>query len=160
TEKTPFYPRSPYGCAKVYSFWITVNYRESYGLHASNGILFNHESPRRGETFVTRKITRAVSHIKAGLQDKLYLGNLDAKRDWGYAKEYVEAMWLMLQQPEPDDYVIATGETHSVREFLEEAFGYAGLEWEKYVQHDARYLRPTEVDVLIGDAGKARRVLK
>src|SRR5579871_4704431 len=129
TETTPFYPRSPYACAKVFSFWLTVNYRESYGLHASNGILFNHESPRRGETFVTRKITRAVAHIKAGLQDKLFLGNLDAKRDWGYAKEYVEAMWLMLQQDKPDDYVIATGETHTVREFLENAFNYAGMDW-------------------------------
>ena len=134
TEKTPFHPRSPYGCAKVYAYWITVNYRESYGMHASNGILFNHESPRRGETFVTRKITRAVARIKAGLQDKLYLGNLDARRDWGYAQEYVEAMWLMLQQDKPDDYVIATGETHSVREFLEEAFGRAGLDWQKYVE--------------------------
>src|SRR5256714_5010893 len=129
TETAPFYPRSPYGCAKVYSYWITVNYRESYDLHASNGILFNHESPRRGETFVTRKITRAVAHIKAGLQDKLFLGNLDAKRDWGYAREYVEAMWLMLQQDKPDDYVIATNEPHSVREFLEVAFGHAGLDW-------------------------------
>jgi len=158
-ETTPFYPRSPYGCAKVYSFWVTVNYRESYGLHASNGILFNHESPRRGETFVTRKITRAVAHIKAGLQDKLFLGNLDAKRDWGYAKEYVEAMWLMLQQPKPDDYVVATGETHSVREFLELAFAHAGLHWKKYVKLDARYLRPSEVDILIGDYSKARRKL-
>ena len=131
TEKTPFYPRSPYGCAKVFSFWLTVNYRESYGLHASNGILFNHESPRRGETFVTRKITRAVAQIKAGLQNKLYLGNLDAKRDWGYAKEYVEAMWLMLQQDKPDDYVIATNETHSIREFLDVAFGHAGLDWQE-----------------------------
>ncbi len=158
-ETTPFYPRSPYGCAKVYSFWITVNYRESYGLHASNGILFNHESPRRGETFVTRKITRAVAHIKAGLQDKLFLGNLDAKRDWGYAKEFVEAMWLMLQQPEPDDYVIATGETHSVREFLEIAFDHAGLDWKKYVEIDPRYYRPAEVDLLIGDSTKARQKL-
>src|SRR5580765_620398 len=140
TESTPFYPRSPYGCAKAFSYWITVNYRESYNLHASNGILFNHESPRRGETFVTRKITRAVAHIKAGLQDKLFLGNMDAKRDWGYAKEYVEAMWLMLQQESADDYVIATNETHSVREFLEEAFNYAELDWKKYVVHDARYL--------------------
>ena len=156
TETTPFYPRSPYGCAKVFAYWITVNYRESYGLHASNGILFNHESPRRGETFVTRKITRAVAHIKAGLQDKLYLGNLDAKRDWGYAKEYVEAMWLMLQQEKPDDYVIATGETHSVREFLEAAFGYAGLDWRKYVEIDPRYYRPAEVDLLVGDATKAQ----
>jgi GDPmannose 4,6-dehydratase len=159
TEKTPFYPRSPYGCAKVYSFFITVNYRESYGMHASNGILFNHESPRRGETFVTRKITRAVAHIKAGLQNKLYLGNLDAKRDWGYAKEYVEAMWLMLQQSEPDDYVIATNETHSIREFLDVAFDYAGLEWKKYVDIDSRYYRPAEVDLLIGDYGKAKKKL-
>src|SRR5258707_12480460 len=142
TEKTPFYPRSSYGCAKVYAFWITVNYRESYGLHASNGILFNHESPRRGETFVTRKITRALAHILAGLQDKLYLGNLDAKRDWGYAKEHVEAMWLMLQQEKPDDYVIATGETHSVREFLELAFGLVRWNWEKLVEHDPPYLGP------------------
>ncbi|HEX4121705.1 MAG TPA: GDP-mannose 4,6-dehydratase [Verrucomicrobiae bacterium] len=159
TEETPFYPRSPYGCAKVYSFWITVNYRESYGLHASNGILFNHESPRRGETFVTRKITRAVAHIQAGLQDKLYLGNLDAKRDWGYAKEYVEAMWLMLQQDKPDDYVVATNETHSIREFLDLAFGHAKLDWNKYVEIDSRYYRPAEVDLLIGDYGKAKRQL-
>jgi GDPmannose 4,6-dehydratase len=159
TESTPFYPRSPYGCAKLYAHWITVNYREAYGLHASNGILFNHESPHRGETFVTRKITRAVAHIQAGLQDKLYLGNLDARRDWGYAKEYVEAMWLMLQQATPDDYVIATGETHSIREFLEAAFGHAGLEWQKHVEIDSRYYRPTEVDLLVGDASKARRKL-
>ena len=159
TEKTPFYPRSPYGCAKVYSFWITVNYRESYGLHASNGILFNHESPRRGETFVTRKITRAVAHIKAGLQDKLFLGNLDAKRDWGYAKEYVEAMWLMLQQEKPDDYVIATNETHSVREFLEIAFDHVGLDWNQHVEIDPRYYRPAEVELLIGDYSKAKRQL-
>ena len=158
-ETTPFYPRSPYGCAKVYSHWITVNYRESYGLHASNGILFNHESPRRGETFVTRKITRAVAHIKHGLQKKLYLGNLDSKRDWGYAKEYVEAMWLMLQQPEPDDYVIATNETHSIREFLEHAFTHAGLKWEDYVAFDERYCRPAEVDLLIGDYSKAKAKL-
>jgi GDPmannose 4,6-dehydratase len=158
-ETTPFYPRSPYGCAKVYSYWITVNYRESYGMHASNGILFNHESPRRGETFVTRKITRAVAHIKAGLQKKLYLGNLDAKRDWGYAKEYVEAMWLMLQQDTPDDYVIATNETHSVREFLEVAFGHVGLDWKQYVELDARYNRPAEVDLLIGDYSKAKKKL-
>lgn len=158
-ETTPFHPRSPYGCAKVYAFWITVNYRESYGLHASNGILFNHESPRRGETFVTRKITRAVAHIQAGLQEKLYLGNLDAKRDWGFAKEYVEAMWLMLQQEQPDDYVIATGETHSVREFLEAAFAHAGLDWQKHVALDERYHRPAEVDLLIGDPSKAKRVL-
>src|SRR5881409_1256526 len=154
TERTPFYPRSPYACAKVYSYWITVNYRESYGLHANNGILFNHESPRRGETFVTRKITRAAAHILCGLQDKLYLGNLDAKRDWGFAPEYCEAMWLMLQADEPGDYVIATGETHSVREFLEAAFGQAGLEWQKYVEHDPRYLRPTEVDLLVGNCEK------
>ncbi len=159
TEKTPFYPRSPYGCAKVYAYWITVNYRESYGLHASNGILFNHESPRRGETFVTRKITRAVAHIKAGLQDKVYLGNLDAKRDWGYAKEYVEAMWLMLQQDQPDDYVIATNETHSVKEFLQVAFDHVGLDWEKHVEIDPRYYRPAEVDLLIGDASKAKQKL-
>ena len=158
-ETTPFYPRSPYGCAKVFSYWLTVNYRESYGLHASNGILFNHESPRRGETFVTRKITRAVAAIKLGLQDKLFLGNLDAKRDWGYAKEYVEAMWLMLQQETPDDYVIATGETHSVREFLEVAFEHAGLSWEKHVEIDPRYYRPAEVELLIGDPSKAKQKL-
>jgi GDPmannose 4,6-dehydratase len=156
TETTPFHPRSPYGCAKVYAYWITVNYRESYGLHASNGILFNHESPRRGETFVTRKITRAVAHILAGLQSKLYLGNLDARRDWGYAKEYVEAMWLMLQQDQPDDYVIATGETHSIREFLEAAFSHVGLDWTRYVEIDARYYRPAEVDMLVGNATKAK----
>jgi GDPmannose 4,6-dehydratase len=159
TEKTPFYPRSPYGCAKVFAHWITVNYREAYGLHASNGILFNHESPRRGETFVTRKITRAVAHIKAGLQSKLFLGNLDARRDWGYAKEYVEAMWLILQQEKPDDYVIATNETHSVREFLELAFAHAGLDWKKHVEIDPRYYRPAEVDLLIGDYSKARKKL-
>ncbi len=159
TETTPFYPRSPYACAKVFSYWITVNYREAYGLHASNGILFNHESPRRGETFVTRKITRAVAHIAAGLQDKLFLGNLDSKRDWGYAKEYVEAMWLMLQQEKPDDYVIATNETHSIREFLELAFGQLGLDWRKHVEIDPRYYRPTEVELLIGDYGKAKRQL-
>lgn len=159
TEETPFYPRSPYGAAKVYSYWITKNYRESYGMYACNGILFNHESPRRGETFVTRKITRGVANIKAGLQDKLYLGNLDAKRDWGYAKEYVEAMWLMLQQDEPDDYVIATNETHSVREFLEESFKHVGLDWEKYVEIDERYFRPAEVELLIGDASKAAKKL-
>jgi GDPmannose 4,6-dehydratase len=155
-ETTPFYPRSPYGAAKAYAFWATVNYRESYGLFACNGILFNHESPRRGETFVTRKITRAVANIKKGVQDKLYLGNLDAKRDWGYAKEYVEAMWLMLQQDEPDDYVIATGETHSVREFVEEAFSCVGLDYRKYIEIDPRYYRPAEVDLLVGDATKAR----
>jgi len=159
SETTPFYPRSPYGCAKVYSYWITVNYRESYGLHASNGILFNHESPRRGETFVTRKITRGLAHILAGLQDKLYLGNLEAKRDWGYAREYVEAMWLMLQQDQPDDYVVATGETHSIRDFLDLAFSHVGLSWEKYVEIDPRYYRPAEVDLLMGDARKARRQL-
>jgi len=158
-ETTPFYPRSPYGAAKVYAHWITVNYRESYGMFACNGILFNHESPRRGETFVTRKITRAVAQIQAGLQDKLYLGNLDAKRDWGYAKEYVEAMWLMLQQEQPDDYVIATGETHTVREFLEAAFSHVGLNWKDYVEHDARYERPAEVDLLIGDPSKAKAKL-
>ena len=158
-ETTPFYPRSPYGCAKVYAYWITVNYRESYGLFACNGILFNHESPRRGETFVTRKITRAVAHIVTGLQDKLYLGNLEAKRDWGYAREYVEAMWLMLQQAKPDDYVVATGETHSVREFLEAAFAHAGLDWRKYVEIDPNYYRPTEVDLLVGDASKAKKQL-
>jgi len=159
TETTPFYPRSPYGCAKVFAYWITVNYRESYGLHASNGILFNHESPRRGETFVTRKITRAVAHILAGLQEKLYLGNLDAKRDWGYAKEYVEAMWLILQQEKPDDYVIATNETHSVREFLELAFAHVRLDWRKYVELDKKYYRPAEVDLLIGDYSKAKKQL-
>lgn len=158
-ETTPFYPRSPYAVAKVYAHWITVNYRESYGLFACCGILFNHESPRRGETFVTRKITRAVAHIKAGLQDKLYLGNLDAKRDWGYAKEYVEAMWLMLQQDKPEDYVIATGETHTVKEFLEAAFSHAGLDWKKHVEFDPHYLRPAEVDLLLGDASKAKKKL-
>jgi GDPmannose 4,6-dehydratase len=156
SETTPFYPRSPYAAAKVYAYWLTVNYRESYNIFACNGILFNHESPRRGETFVTRKITRAIARIKAGLQESLYLGNLDAKRDWGYAKEYVEAMWLMLQQEEADDFVIATGETHSVREFLEESFVYAGLDWEKHVKIDPRYFRPAEVDLLIGDASKAK----
>ena len=158
-ETTPFYPRSPYGVAKVYAHWITVNYRESYGLHASCGILFNHESPRRGETFVSRKITRAVGRIKHGLQDKLFLGNLEARRDWGYAADYVEVMWLMLQQAEPDDYVIATGETHSVREFCERAFGRVGLDYRKHVDIDPRYYRPAEVDLLLGDAAKARRVL-
>ncbi len=160
TEKTPFYPRSPYACAKAYSFWQTVNYREAYGLFACNGILFNHESPRRGETFVTRKITRAATRIKLGLQDKLYLGNLDAKRDWGFAGDYVEAMWLMLQQEKADDYVVATGESHTVKEFLEEVFGRLDLDWHKYVQIDPRYFRPSEVDHLQGDASKARRVLK
>ena len=159
SEGTPFWPRSPYACAKVYGHWLTVNYRESYDMHASSGILFNHESPRRGETFVTRKITRAATRIKTGLQDKLYLGNLDAKRDWGYAKEYVEMMWLMLQQETPDDYVVATGETHSVREFVEEVFGYLSLDWEAVVDYDARYERPAEVDMLIGDASKAKAQL-
>jgi len=159
TEKTPFYPRSPYGCAKVYSFWQTVNYREAYGLFACNGILFNHESPRRGETFVTRKITRAATRIKLGLQDKLYLGNLDAKRDWGFAPDFVEAMWLMLQQDKPYDFVIATGKTHSVREFLGEVFGNLHLDWQKYVEIDPRYLRPSEVDCLQGDANKAKEIL-
>jgi len=158
-ETTPFYPRSPYGVAKLYAYWITVNYRESYDLFACNGILFNHESARRGETFVTRKITRAAAAIKLGLQNKLYLGNLDAKRDWGHAKDYVEAMWLMLQQDEPDDYVIATGETHSVREFLDEAFGYLDLDWKQFVEVDPRYFRPAEVDLLIGDSSKAKRKL-
>jgi GDPmannose 4,6-dehydratase len=159
TETTPFYPRSPYACAKAYAYHITVNYRESYDLFACNGILFNHESERRGETFVSRKITRAATRIKLGLQDKLYLGNLDARRDWGYAKDYVEAMWLMLQADEPDDYVIATGENHSVREFLSEAFGYLDLDWEEFVETDPRYYRPAEVDLLLGDSAKARRVL-
>jgi GDPmannose 4,6-dehydratase len=160
TEKTPFYPRSPYGCAKVYGFWQTVNYREAYDLFACNGILFNHESPRRGETFVTRKITRAATRIKLGLQNKLYLGNLDAKRDWGFAGDFVEAMWLIMQQDKPDDYVVATGETHSVREFLDEVFGYLDLDWQKYVEIDQRYYRPTEVDVLLGDSSKARKKLR
>jgi GDPmannose 4,6-dehydratase len=159
TETTPFYPRSPYACAKVYSYWQTVNYRESYRLFACNGILFNHESPRRGETFVTRKITRAATRIKEGLQKKLYLGNLDAKRDWGFAGDYVEAMWLMLQQDQADDYVIATGQTHSVREFLEEVFGYLNLDWHQHVEVDPRYFRPAEVDFLLGDPAKARRAL-
>ncbi|MHC5141968.1 MAG: GDP-mannose 4,6-dehydratase [Planctomycetota bacterium] len=159
TEATPFYPRSPYGCAKVYSYWQTVNYREAYNIFACNGILFNHESPRRGETFVTRKITRAATRIKLGLQDKLYLGNLDAKRDWGFAGDYVEAMWLMLQADQPDDYVVATGKTYSVREFLDEVFGHLDLDWNKYVEIDPRYFRPTEVDLLLGDAAKAKKVL-
>ena len=158
-ETTPFYPRSPYAVAKLYAYWAVRNYREAYGMFAANGILFNHESPRRGETFVTRKITRAVGRIKAGLQDKLYMGNIDAKRDWGYAADYVEGMWRILQHDEPDDFVLATGETHSVREFLAEAFGLVGLDWEKYVAYDARYVRPSEVDLLLGDASKARRVL-
>jgi GDPmannose 4,6-dehydratase len=159
SEKTPFYPRSPYGVAKVFGYWITVNYRESYGLHASNGILFNHESPRRGETFVTRKITMAVARIKAGLMDKLPLGNLDARRDWGYAAEYVEAMWRMLQQEEPGDYVVATGETHSVRELVEIAFDRAGLDWQKHVEIDPKFFRPAEVDLLVGDPRKAHTAL-
>jgi len=159
TEKTPFYPRSPYACAKVYSFWQTVNHREAYGLFACNGILFNHESPRRGETFVTRKITRAACRIQCGLQEKLFLGNLDAQRDWGFAGDYVEAMWQMLQQDKPDDYVIATGESHSVREFLDEVFGYLQMDWHRHVEIDARYFRPAEVDLLQGDASKARRLL-
>jgi GDPmannose 4,6-dehydratase len=158
-ETTPFHPRSPYGVSKVFAYWATVNYRESYDLFATNGILFNHESPRRGETFVTRKVTRAVAHIKAGLQKKLFLGNLDAKRDWGYAPEYVEAMWLMLQQDKPDDFVIATGETHSVQEFCELAFGHVGLDYREYIELDKRYLRPAEVDILIGDPTKAKTVL-
>ena len=158
-ERTSFYPRSPYAASKVAAHWYAVNYREAYGLFVSNGILFNHESPQRGETFLTRKVTRAVGRIKHGLQEKVYLGNLEARRDWGFAGDYVEAMWLMLQQPEPDDYVIATGESHSVREFVKEAFGYAGLDWQKYVDLDPRYLRPTEVDDLRGDATKARQKL-
>ena len=158
-EDTPFYPQSPYACAKVMGYWLAVNYREAYNIHASNGILFNHESHRRGETFVTRKITRAIAAIKAKKQDKLFLGNLDAKRDWGFAKDYVEAMWMMLQQPKGDDYVVATGETHSVREFLDLAFGIVDLDWKRYVEIDRRYFRPTEVDLLIGDATKAKTVL-
>jgi GDPmannose 4,6-dehydratase len=158
-ETTPFYPRSPYACAKVYAHWQTVNYRESYNLFACNGILFNHESPRRGETFVTRKITRALARIVAGKQDKLYMGNLDTKRDWGYAKDYVKAMWLMLQQESPQDYVIATGETHSVKEFLELAFSYVNLTWQNYIEFDERYLRPAEVELLIGDSTKAQQQL-
>ncbi len=158
-ETTPFYPRSPYACAKVYAHWQTINYRESYDLFACNGILFNHESPRRGETFVTRKITRALARIVAGQQKKLYLGNLDSKRDWGYAKDYVRAMWLMLQQDHPDDYVVATGETHSIREFLDIAFNHVNLDWNDYVEFDPRYLRPTEVDILIGDPTKSKQQL-
>ena len=158
-EKTPFQPVSPYAVAKLFAYWTTVNYRESYGLYACNGILFNHESPRRGETFVTRKITMAIARIKAGIQKTLLLGNLDAKRDWGYAKDYVQAMWMMLQEKKADDYVIATGETHTVREFLEEAFGYAGLDWKKYVKIDPRFFRPLEVDRLLGDYSKAKRRL-
>lgn len=159
-ELTPFYPRSPYAVSKVYAYWMTVNYREAYRMFACNGILFNHESPRRGETFVTRKITMALARIKHGLQEKLYLGNLEAKRDWGFAGDYVEAMWLMLQQKKPDDYVIATGETYSVKDFLQEAFGYAGFDWRKYVVVDPRYFRPTEVACLLGDSSKARKKLK
>ena len=159
TETTPFYPRSPYGVAKQYAYSMTVNYRESYKMFACNGILFNHESPRRGETFVTRKITKAAARIKLGKQDKLFLGNLDAKRDWGYAKEYVEGMWRMLQQNKPDDYVLATGYTWSIRDFLDVAFGVLDLDWRKYVEIDSRYFRPTEVDLLVGDASKAKRVL-
>ncbi|MCB1047526.1 MAG: GDP-mannose 4,6-dehydratase, partial [Calditrichaeota bacterium] len=158
-ETTPFHPRSPYACAKLFSHWQVVNYRESYGMHASNGILFNHESPRRGETFVTRKITRAATRIKLGLQEKLYLGNLDAERDWGFAGDYVEAMWLMLQQDQPDDYVIATGERRSVKEFLTAVFGRLDLDWTQYVEIDSWYFRPAEVDLLQGDASKAARVL-
>ena len=156
-ETTPFHPRSPYACAKVFAYWLTVNYREAYNLHASNGILFNHENPRRGETFVTRKITRAATRIKMGLQDALYLGNLDAKRDWGYAKEYVDVMWLMLQQDRPDDYVCATGETHTIREFCEVCFGQLDLDWKQYVKYDARYERPSEVELLIGDCSKLKK---
>ena len=159
SEATPFYPRSPYAAAKLYAFWITVNHREAYDLYATNGILFNHESERRGETFVTRKITRAAARIKLGLQEKLFLGNLDAKRDWGHAEDYVEAMWLMLQQEEPEDFVIATGETHAVREFVEKVFSHLDLDWEKHVEIDPRYFRPTEVDVLLGDATRAREKL-
>jgi GDPmannose 4,6-dehydratase len=159
TETTPFWPRSPYGVAKVFSFWATVNYRESYGLCASNGILFNHESPRRGETFVTRKISRAVAAIKHGLQQELFLGNLDAKRDWGYAPEYVEGIWRILQHGDGDDFVLATGETHSVREFAEAAFSHVDLDWKEFVKHDSRYERPAEVDVLVGDASKAKKIL-
>jgi GDPmannose 4,6-dehydratase len=158
-ETTVFHPRSPYGVAKAYGHYITMNYRESYKLHASSGILFNHESPRRGETFVTRKITRAATRIKVGLQDALYLGNMDARRDWGYAKEYVEMMWLMLQQDQPDDYVVATGETHSVKEFVEATFAHLDLDWQQFVKHDARYERPAEVELLIGDSSKAKRQL-
>jgi GDPmannose 4,6-dehydratase len=158
-ESTPFYPRSPYGVAKVYSYWITKNYREAYDMFAVNGILFNHESPRRGETFVTRKITRAVARIKAGLDEHLFMGNLDSVRDWGYAPEYVEGMWRMLQVDEPDDYVLATGQDYTVKDFLTIAFGHVGLNWEDHVRFDERYLRPTEVDSLIGDASKAQRIL-
>ena len=159
TELTPFWPRSPYGVAKVFAYWATVNYRESYGLRASNGILFNHESPRRGETFVTRKITRAVAAIKNGLQQELFLGNLEAKRDWGYAPEYVEGMWRMLQEEDGDDFILATNETHTVREFCEAAFGHVDLDWQDHVRHDSRYERPAEVDLLIGDPAKAKKIL-
>ena len=159
TETTAFHPRSPYACAKLYAYWMTVNYRDGYGLFACNGILFNHESPRRGETFVTRKITRAIAHILAEKQKKLYLGNLEAKRDWGYAPEYVEMMWLMLQQESAQDYVVGTGEAHTVREFVEEAFAYADLDWQQYVEIDPRYFRPTETDYLLADASKAKRLL-
>ncbi len=158
-ESTPFHPRSPYACAKVFAYWVTVNYREAYGFHAVNGVLFNHESPRRGETFVTRKVTRAAGRIKMGLQKELFLGNLEARRDWGYAKDFVEAMWLALQQDKPDDFVVATGESHSVRELCEEAFGNVGLDYRDFVQLDPRYLRPSEVDHLQGDASKARKAL-
>jgi GDPmannose 4,6-dehydratase len=159
TETTAFHPRSPYACAKIYAYWCTVNYREAYGMHASNGILFNHESPRRGETFVTRKVTRSAARIKLGLQEKLFMGNLEARRDWGYAPDYVEAMWRIVQADAPDDYVIATGETHSVRELCEEAFGLLDLDWREYVVHDTRYERPSEVDLLIGDPAKAKKLL-
>ena len=158
-ESTPFYPRSPYGVAKVYSYWITRNYREAYGLFATNGILFNHESPRRGDTFVTRKITRAVARIAAGVQSELFMGNLDAVRDWGYAPEYVEAMWRMLQHDTPDDFVVATNTAYTVRDFLELSFGHVGLDWQKYVRFDERYIRPTEVDALVGNPGKAEALL-
>jgi GDPmannose 4,6-dehydratase len=158
-ESTPFWPRSPYACAKVYAHWLTVNYRESYNMFACSGILFNHESPRRGENFVTRKITIAAARIKAGLQEDLYLGNIDSKRDWGYAKEYVEGMWRMLQQDQPDDYVLATNETHTIKEFLDVSFGRLNLDWQKYVKFDERYLRPSEVDLLIGDYAKAKKHL-
>src|SRR5260370_1874013 len=159
TETTPFWPRSPYGAAKVFAYWATVNYRESYGLHATNGILFNHESPRRGETFVTRKITRAVARIKLGLDQFLYLGNLDARRDWGYAPEYVEGMWRMMQADNPDDYVLSTNETHTVKEFVEKAFAHVDLDWKEYVRHDKRYERPAEVDLLIGNPAKAKKII-
>jgi GDPmannose 4,6-dehydratase len=159
SETTPFHPRSPYGAAKLYAYWITVNYREAYGMYACNGVLFNHESPRRGETFVSRKITRTAARIRLGLKDRLFLGNLEARRDWGYAGDYVEAMWLMLQQDKPDDFVIATGESHTVRDLLDEAFGYVDLDWQKHVEIDPRYFRPAEVDELRGDASKAKRLL-